>query len=61
MNAENFLAIDRDLARQVLVFTLSLIAKCFNFAEFEFWGRKKIGLEEIEKLLKGPKWCQNLL
>ena len=38
MNAENFLAIDRDLARQVLVFTLSLIAKCFNFAEFEFWG-----------------------
>ena len=41
MNAENFLAIDRDLARQVLVFTLSLIVKCFNFAEFEFWGENQ--------------------
>ena len=59
MNAENFLAIDRDLARQVLVFTVSLIAKCFNFAEFEFWGGKNRARGN-RKTLKRPKMMSNI-
>ena len=37
-----------------LVFTLSLIVKCFNFAEFEFWGGnqdKELGKFWGKKLL----------